>query len=171
MIAPLAVVVQFTCTLLACSLAAVWYVRPALIDKPLRTALPPLMLLHLIRPVSLWLVVPDVIVRPGLASSFAEGTAYGDLLATALAVIAVLLVRGERPGAVIAAWIFNVVGLLDILRNCVMGLTTRAPEHMGAGVCVVGYGVPVLVVSHWLMFTILIQHRRRERVTAAVRAG
>jgi hypothetical protein len=157
---PVALVVQFLTALLAFSLVAAWYVRPALAHRPLRTALPPLLLPHLIRPISLWLLVPGVIVGPGMPSSFAQGTAYGDLVVTALAAIAVVMVRTERPGAVAAVWMFNVVGLLDALHNCLVGMTTQAPAHMGAAVLVPAYVVPLLLVSHALVFAVLLEHRR-----------
>jgi hypothetical protein len=118
------------------------------------------MLPHLVRPVSLWLLAPGVIVEPTLPRYFATGAAYGDLVAASLALVAILLVRSERPGAVAAAWVFNVVGFVDALRNCAVGMATRAPNHMGAGVFIPAYGVPLLLVSHVLIFKLLIDYRR-----------
>jgi hypothetical protein len=152
--------------LCAYTLVAKWYVLPALAGRRLQSALPPLMLPHLIRPVSLWLLAPGIIVEPTLPRVFATGTAYGDLVATSLALIAILLVRGEHRGAVAAAWVFNVVGLLDALRNCAVGMLVRAPTHMGAGVLIPAYGVPLLLVSHVLIFKVLLDHHRRARRAA-----
>jgi hypothetical protein len=75
---------------------------------------------------------------------------------------------GRRPGAhrdagIVAAWVFNVVGLADALRNCVMGMKTGAPAHMGAGVLIPAFGVPLLIVSHALIFKLLIDHARTTR--------
>ena len=159
-------VVQFCFALAAYALVAKWYVLPALAGRPLRSSLPPLMLPHLIRPVSLWLLAPGIIVEPSLPRVFATGTAYGDLLATSLALLAALLVRGERSGAVAAAWLFNVVGLLDALRNCAVGMLVRAPLHMGAGVLIPAYGVPLLLVSHVLIFKVLLDHRLATRAAS-----
>jgi len=161
-IAPPIVALQFTFALVAYSLVAKWWVLPALAGRPLRTALPPLILPHLMRPVSLWLLAPGVLVQPSLPRGFATGTAYGDLAATSLALIAALLVRGERRGAVLAAWLFNIVGLLDALRNCAVGMLVRAPNHMGAMALVPAYGVPLLLVTHVLIFKVLLDHRRRQ---------
>jgi hypothetical protein len=158
--APPIVAIQFVFALTAYSLVAAWYVVPRLAGRPLREALPPLILPHLVRPVSLWLLAPGVIVRPTLPSAFAEGTAYGDLVAALLALVAVVLVRTARPGAVAAAWIFNTVGLLDALRNVVVGVRTGAPAEMGAAVLVPAYGVPLLLVTHALVFKVLLDHRR-----------
>ena len=157
---PAIVLIDFWIAFTAYTLVARWYVLPALHGKRLSSALPPLLLLHLVRPVSLWLLAPGVIVQPSLPTAFATGTAYGDLVATALALIAALLVRGERKGAVLAAWVFNVVGLVDALRNCAVGMLLQAPLHMGAAVLVPSFGVPLLLVSHGLIFKVLLDHRR-----------
>jgi hypothetical protein len=160
MLVPLVVVVEFTFAITAYALVARWYIVPLLLKHPLRVSLPPLLLVHLVRPISLWLLVPGVIVDSGIPTSFATGTAYGDLLATVLALVAAVLVRKERRGAIAAAWIFNIVGVTDALRNCVSGMMTQAPAHMGAAVLVPAYGVPLLLVSHALMFYLLVLHRR-----------
>lgn len=162
---PLIVGVEFAFALIAYGLVATWYVWPALSGRPLRTALPPLILPHLFRPVSLWLLAPGVIVQPTLPAVFATGTAYGDLLVTMLALAAVLLVRAERRGAVAAVWVFNVVGLADALRNCAVGIIHRAPAHMGAAALVPAFAVPLLLVSHVLVFKVLLEHRRRRSRT------
>jgi hypothetical protein len=158
---PAILVTQFVVSLIAYTLVARWYVLPALAGRPLRTALPPLVLPHLIRPVSLWLLAPGVIVQPGLPRSFAEGTAYGDLLVAALALIALLLLRGEARGAVVAAWVFNVVGAVDALRHCLVGMRLQAPLYMGAAVLVPAFGVPLLLVTHVLIFKLLFDHGRK----------
>src|SRR5687768_11752140 len=116
--APAIVVVNFLFAIAAYSLVAKWYVLPALHDRPLRVALPPLILVHLLRPVSLWLLAPGVIVKPTLPTAFATGAAYGDLFTAILALVAAVMVRGETKGAIWVVWIFNLVGTLDALRNC-----------------------------------------------------
>jgi hypothetical protein len=156
-------VIQFLFALTGYALAAKWFVAPALTGRPLRSALPPLLLPHLARPISLWLLAPGVLVQPSLPIAFAQGTAYGDLVVATLAVIVTLLVRREHRFAVPAVWIFNVLGLLDALRNCIVGMRTHAPEHMGAMVFVPAYGVPLLLVSHALIFKVLLEHRARAR--------
>lgn len=163
---PAILLTQFLVALIGYTLVAKWYVFPALAGWPLKLALPPLLLPHLVRPVSLWLLAPGVVVHPDIPRSFAEGTAYGDLVATGLALLAVLLVRAEASGAVVAAWIFNVVGLLDALRNCLVGMQLQAPQHMGAMVFVPAFGVPLLLVTHVLIFKLLWDHRRIARAAS-----
>ena len=160
---PLVLVTQFLFALTAYTLVAKWFVVPALAGRPLRTALPVLLLPHLGRPISLWLLAPGIVTGPSLPVAFAQGTAYGDLVAATLALIAALLARREHAYAVGTAWIFNVLGLLDALRNCLVGMLTRAPEHMGAMVFVPGFGVPLLLVSHALIFKVLLEQRGLSR--------
>lgn len=157
---PAVLITQFSFALVGYALVAKWYVLPALSGRPLALALPPLILPHLMRPVSLWLLAPGVIVQPSIPAGFASGTAYGDLLAAALALVAVLMLRNQVRGAVLAAWVFNVVGVVDALRNCAVGMQTLAPLSMGALVLVPAFGVPLLLVSHALVFQLLIAHRR-----------
>ena len=159
--APVALIIDFLFALVAYGLVARWYVAPALRPLPLKSALPPLLLVHLMRPISLWLLVPGVIVQPSIPPGFASGTALGDLVATTLALVAAVMVRTEKKGGVAAAWIFNIVGLADALRNCAVGMLARAPLHMGAAVLIPAFGVPLLLVSHVLIFQVLIEHRRR----------
>jgi hypothetical protein len=160
---PPVVVTQFSFALIACALVAKWWIRPALRGMPLDRALPPLLLVHLVRPVSMWLLVPGVVVRPTMPADFATGTAYGDLVAASLALVAIVLVRRRHRAAVASAWVFNVIGSLDVLRNIAVGLFRGAPEHMGAMVFVPTYGVPIILVSHALVFVVLLDHRQRTR--------
>jgi hypothetical protein len=158
--APVIVVIDFVFALIAYSLVARWYIFPALVGKPLRSTLPPLILVHLIRPVSLWLLAPGVIVQASLPRTFATGTAYGDLVTAVLALVAALMVRAEKKGALVAVWVFNVVGTLDALRNCAVGIFLQAPNHMGAAVLIPAFGVPAIFVSHALIFERLMSARR-----------
>jgi hypothetical protein len=161
--APLVVAMQFSFALVAYTLVAKWWVRPALQHLPVDRALPPLLLLHLVRPVSMWLLVPGVLVRPTIPSDFASGTAYGDLVAASLALVAVVLVHRRHSAGIAATWVFNVVGTLDLLRNVAVGMLRGAPEHMGGMVFVPAYGVPLILVSHVLVFAVLLDHRARRR--------
>ena len=157
---PSIVAIQFAFMITALGLVAGWYVLPALKRLPLRSALPPLVLMHLVRPISLWLLAPGAIVKPTIPRSFATQTAYGDLLSALLALVAAGLLRRESKGAIVAAWIFNIVGFVDVVKNVLVGLMTQAPTHMGAMAFVPAYGVPVIIVSHLLIFKLLFDARK-----------
>jgi hypothetical protein len=55
------------------------------------------------------------LVSPELPSAFAVPTAYGDLTAVILALLALASVRFESALAVPMLWLFNIVGLLDLI--------------------------------------------------------
>jgi hypothetical protein len=157
---PAALAIEFAFALVAYSLIVKWYVLPALAGLPLGRALTPLLLVHLLRPVTLWLLFPGVIVDASLPREFAVGTAYGDLLSAALALVAVLLLRSVPRVGVACTWLFNVVGTLDILRNLSTGVRLGVAPHMGAAVLIPAFGVPLLLVDHALVFVLLLRHGR-----------
>jgi hypothetical protein len=149
------------------TLVARWYVAPRLARLPRHEALVPPILVHLVRPISLWLLVPGVVVRETLDRSWALSTAAGDLVATALALAAVLALRRGHQAGVALAWVFNfnVVGLLDALKNGAFAARLGVPPHMGPAVLVPAYPVAALLVSHGLVFWLLL--RREPAVTPA----
>src|SRR6202020_1007498 len=84
---------------------------PELRRRGRNEALRPLLMFHSFRFVGLAFLVPGV-VSPDLPAAFAEGAAYGDIVAAALALLTLGLLPG-RPGMV-AAWFFNLSGSEDI---------------------------------------------------------
>lgn len=140
-----------------------WYVVPRLARRPRHEALVPLLLVHLIRPISMWTLVPGVIVHPTLPQAWAWSTAIGDLIATGLAIAGVLALRRRARMAIAVVWVFNVVGALDALKNGIYAAKLGVIAHMGAAALVPSYGVPILLVSHGLVFWLLL--RRAEHPT------
>jgi len=69
----------------------------------------PILLLHSLRHLGLMFLAPGA-TYPGMPAQFAYPAAFGDLLAAALA-MAAILARTPRP----LVWIFNVVGTIDLL--------------------------------------------------------
>jgi hypothetical protein len=79
-------------------------ILPELRRRSRNEALRPLLMFHSFRFVGLAFLVPGV-VSPGLPAAFAEGAAYGDIVAAALALLTLLLLPGRL--GVVAAWVFN----------------------------------------------------------------
>jgi hypothetical protein len=119
----------------------------------------------------LWLVVPHMFFRfiglsflvPGVVSSsmpraWAIPAAYGDLVAGVLAIIAALALSHMAGWAVAAVWIFNVWGMVDLLYALYVGLArvNLDPGSLGAAYYLVTTIVPVLMVSHVLIFMLLL---------------
>jgi len=117
--------VQFLLSLVVYGLLAKWYVAPALARLPLHDALIPLLVPHAFRHLGLVFLVPAV-VAPTLPRAFALPTAYGDLLAGLLALLAMLALRGRLVLGIPLAWLFNVVGTLDLLYAFYQGIPLDA---------------------------------------------
>ena len=134
----------------------VHYMWPALTDRPRIDALRPLLLLHAFRFAGLAFLVPGV-VSPDLPDAFARPAAYGDL-ATALLALFGIATLGSRLGTIIV-WVFNIVGTVDLLNafyqayRVGVGLT---PGLQGAAYFIPTVVVPLLLVTHVLVFRILL---------------
>ena len=146
---------QFALSLVVGSLLARWHVWPRLEALPTRRALPPLLFVHATRYIGLVFLVPTV-VPPGVPAAFAVPAAYGDLLAAMLALVALLALRGEWPGALALCWLFNVVGTADLLYAVAQGV--RLDVQLGAAYYIPVLAVPVLFITHAIIFALL---RRR----------
>ena len=113
----------------------------------------PILLLHCFRFVGLAFLLPGV-VSSDLASAWALPAAYGDLGAALLALLALACLRTTFGVALV--WIFNVWGSADLLfafyRGNQVGLE---PGKLGAGYFIVTVLVPLLLLTHGLLFRIL----------------
>lgn len=145
-------------SLLAWSIVATHYIWPRLRSLQRPDALRPLLVLHAFRFEGLAFLVPGV-VSPDLPTSFAHSAAYGDLGAALLALLS-LASRSSGAGVVIA-WVFNLWGTFDLLHAFYEanagGLT---PGQLGAAYFIPTIFVPLLLVTHVLIFKILLQRRR-----------
>jgi hypothetical protein len=94
-------------------------ILPELRQRGRNEILWPLLMFHSFRFVGLAFLVPGV-VSPELPATFAEGAAYGDIVAAALALLALVLLSGKL--GVVAAWVFNLWGSADIIHANYEGL-------------------------------------------------
>ena len=141
-------------------LIARWYVAPWLAKKPLQEALIPLLVLHALRHLGMTILVPTV-TSPDLPRAWATQLAYGDLVAGLLALASMLALQARWSFAVALVWIFNVEGTLDLLGALYGGLRVDAPNlPAGSFWYVPTFVVPALLVTHAMMFSMLLKHRR-----------
>jgi hypothetical protein len=138
-------------------LVARWYVSPRLMALPLGIALQPLLVLHAFRHLGMVFLVPTV-VGPALPASFAVPAAYGDLLAGLLALAAIATLRARSSIAIPLTWLFNVVGLLDLVNAFYQGLSNNV--QLGAAYYIPTFIVPALVITHLMIFRMLVRHPR-----------
>ena len=149
-------VLQFSLSVLVIGLLARWILAPWLDNLPQRKALFWLTVPHAFRHMGMVFLVPGVVAQP-LPEGFAIPAAYGDLVTGLLALLALILLRTGWAGALALVWLFNIVGTLDLL---------NALRHVDA---VPGFGatwyiptllVPVLLVTHFMMFVRLLKSDR-----------
>ena len=148
---------QVLLSFLVYGLVTRWYVAPRLDSLPLHTALQPLLVLHALRHMGMVFLVPTV-VGPALPASFAGPAAYGDLLAGLLALAAIVALRARARIAQPLTWLFNVVGLLDLIHAFYQGL--RHDVQLGAAYFIPTFIVPALVITHVMIFRMLLRHPR-----------
>ena len=151
--------VNLTLSLLAFALIAKWYVLPRLREVPLRTALEPILLLHSFRHIGLMFLASGA-VKTTLPTAFAQPAAWGDLATSVLAFISLLALRRGWPGALGLVWAFNLVGTLDLFNAVGRGVMHNAADGMGATFWIPSVVVPALLVTHVLVFFLLVREQR-----------
>ena len=145
---------QFTLSILVFGTLARWYVSPRLSRLPTKEALTPLVIPHLFRYIGLSFVVPQL-AGVTLRSDFAGAAAYGDLASAILAMMAVIALRNDWRIAVPLVWVFNTVGIVD-LANALRQVDVV--EQFGVVWYIPTFVVPVLLVTHFMIFTRLVAH-------------
>jgi hypothetical protein len=161
--------VMFGLSLMVYSFFARWYVVPWLARLPQAVALAALLWPHAIRHLGLGTLAP-ALVSPAFPDDVAEQIAYGDLLAMLLAFTAIAALRAQASFAIALVWVANVVGSLDLLNALTRAvfLEPRNYDQIGAFWFVPTMWVPVLLVTHYLIFSRLI---RGARVASSPVAG
>jgi hypothetical protein len=140
---------------IAWTIVAVQYVWPYLRDRTRAEALRPLLVLHGFRFVGLSFMITGV-VAPDLSPAFAMPAAVGDIVAAILALLA-LWALPSRLG-VLLAWIFNIWGTADLLFAFYQGNQVGfLAGQLGAAYYIPTVLVPLLLVTHVLMFRILLR--------------
>ncbi len=135
------------------------YIWPSLRDRSRADALRPLLMVHAFRFVGLAFLVPGV-VAPELPVAFARAAAYGDLVACLLALAALGTLRGNLGVAL--AWTCNLWGTFDVLDAFYQaGTSGLAAGQLGAAFFLPTLVVPLLLVTHFFMFRILMGQVRR----------
>ena len=151
-ILPLSIVLS----LVSFSLIGKWYVTPWLVSVPRADALTPLLLLHSFRHIGMAFLLPGV-TAVALDARFATPAAYGDFLAAVLAFIAILALRQQWAIAIPLVWIFNIVGTVDLLNALWQGFRNVSGGQFGAMYFIPAVVVPTLLVTHYMVFRLLLR--------------
>jgi hypothetical protein len=134
------------------------YIWPRLRVMRGSDALIPLLIPHTFRFVGLSFLIPGV-VSPSLSPTFAIPAAYGDLVAAILADVAMLALAARASWAIAIVWVFNVWGTADLLHAIYQGQIGVGidPGSLGAAYFIPTVVVPLLLVSHGMMFWLLLR--------------
>jgi hypothetical protein len=134
------------------------YLWPRLRTMERNDALLPLVVLHTFRFIGLSFLVPGV-VSPSLPLALATPAAYGDLIATILALVATLALARRASFATLLVWLFNIWGTADLLFAYYQGLfgVQLDPGMLGAAFYIPTGIVPGLLTTHAVMFWLLIR--------------
>jgi hypothetical protein len=131
------------------------YLWPELRRQSRADAMQPLILLHCFRVVGLSFLVPGV-VSPDLPTAWALPAAYGDLIAAVLALLALAALRSGLGIALV--WVFNLWGSADLIYAFYQGNQVGLePGQLGAAYFIVTVLVPLLLITHGLLFWLLLQ--------------
>jgi hypothetical protein len=160
--------VQCVLSLAASALIAWWYVAPALGRHRLEDGLAALCLFHAFRFVALGVYAPGQ-VSPDLPFDAVNLIVAGDVTSAILALLAAVMLHARAPGAILAAGIFNIIGLADIVMSMPLAISRQLYElPLGFSWYVFTFYVPALLVTHVMMLSVLV---RRLRASHAAPAG
>ena len=144
-------------SIIAWGAVTAFYVWPEVRSRPRAEALRPLLLLHAFRFVGLAFLVPGV-VSPELPAAWARHAAYGDLVAALLALLALAGLKSRLGLGLALVWVFNLWGTADLLYAFYQGNAVGLdPGQLGAAYFILTVLVPLLLVTHALVFWLLLR--------------
>jgi hypothetical protein len=159
--------ISYAVAFIAFTLIARWYLWPNIKDRPAASALAPFLLYACLRVNGLMFLMPGL-VSPDLPRAFALPTAYGDLTSAVLALVALGCLRARSVAAVPLVWLFNIVGLLDLIYANISTFKDHVdPVELGSSYYLAVLNVPAMVVVHCMIFAYLIRAGAAERQSRA----
>jgi hypothetical protein len=159
--------IQCLLGLVAFGLIARWYVGPALRKLELQDGLAALCLVHAFRYVALAVYAPGQ-VSTTLPPDPIGLIVAGDVTSAVLALIAAVMLHMRVSGAILAAWVFNLVGVADIAISMPLAIANQLyNEPLGFSWYVFTFYVPALIVTHVMMLAWLAR-RHPAKLTHAL---
>ena len=163
--------IQFTLSLVAYALIAAWYVIPRLSGKPRNTALQPLLWVHAFRMIGGTVLAPGA-VAVAVPVLFQKMVGYGDLITSALALLALIALRTRLTGAIPLVWAVVIVGAADTINAIIQSMRYSVFAHpLGVNWVIVTAYVPALLVSTVLILWQLLRSPAAAPLRAAQTAS
>jgi hypothetical protein len=151
--------ISYAVAFIGFGLIAKWYLWPTIKDRAPNDALTPLLLYACLRVNGLKFLMPGLVSRE-LPRAFAVPTAYGDLTAALLASLALWPLRTGKAVAIPMVWLFDVVGLLDLVYANISTFNNQVdPTYLGVSYYLAVLNVPAMAVVHLLIFAYLLRRR------------
>ena len=141
-------------------IAARIYLFPRLAELEPKVVLLPILLLHSTRHLGLMFLAPGA-TYAGIPAQFAYPAAFGDLLAALLALASIAALTSNARVARALLWVFNVEGSVDLVDAIVLASVWNASPYMGAAYWIPALWVPALLVTHYIVFVILLRRSGR----------
>lgn len=140
---------------------AAWYVWPLLTKRSRDSALTPLLFVHVFRYVGMTELVTYMFDQT-LPAEFRLSAAYGDLIEAALALASIFALRSKWRVAIPLVWVANTWGFLDLLNGLRGTLQLNVPIfNLATFWYVYTFYAPVVIVSHVMIFAVLLKSRGR----------
>ncbi len=95
-------------------------------------------------------------------TAFAQPAAFGDLTASLLAFLALMFIRLHWKPAILIVWLFNIEGTLDLFNAVIQGIIHRTWDGMGATFWIPSVIVPALLVTHYIIFRIILRSTNKQ---------
>ena len=153
---------QFALSVTVFIVIARWYATPWLAERQPSTVLTILILPHAFRHIGLSFLVPNL-NSGDMPAYFADAAGYGDLAAALLAMAALAGLQWRWSLSVPLIWIFSVVGFADLLNAL---RQAEAIDHFGATWFIPTFLVPLLLVTHVMIFVVLLRRSQRHSIFA-----
>lgn len=147
---------QFFLSMIVTAMVGIWWVRPWLRRIDYYDGLFWLTVPHALRHLGMVFLVPAV-VHADMPQDFAVEAGYGDLAAGLIALIALPALHYRLAAALPLVWLFNIVGTVDLLNALPQ---VGAIPFFRSAWYIPTFIVPVLLVTHALMFEALIARLR-----------
>jgi hypothetical protein len=158
----LLLVLQIAASFVAFGLLAGWIAAPRLRTLSRERALAPLLWVHVFRYLPLALLAPGQ-AGPDVSAAVAGTIAWGDLVASALALVALVALRASGGAGLRWVWLFTVASTADIVVALALGLGSGIYRHpLGFGWYVLVLYVPLVCVAQAMIIAVLLRPSREE---------
>jgi hypothetical protein len=148
--------INLICSTFIFYIGAKIYILPKINEIKPKVILIPILILHSFRHLGLMFLTKGA-TNPGIPLQFAYPAAAGDLLAAILAFLAIIaIVNNMRVGRILL-WLFSIEGTVDLIVAIALATIYEASPYMGAAYWIPAFWVPALLVSHYVVFIVLIR--------------